>query len=101
MRKPDLSPRMYKRPRQPVLPIDIDVSRRRRMHSNDNVKKPCAKVITDRLNNSRLAKALLTCYLSALASQLLFNLSVISLAQGFFMFSLLYILLLGLRFVWF
>ena len=46
------------------------------------MKKPCVKVITDRLNSSWLAKALyylqalFSYYFSALASQLLFNLSV-------------------------
>ena len=42
--------------------------------------------------------ALFTYYLSALASQLMSNLTVITLAQGFFTLALLFILLLGLQF---
>ena len=49
----------------------------------DNVKKPCAKITSAIINDK-----------NASVSQLLFNLSVITLAQGFFMLFLLYIGLL-------
>ena len=61
--------------------IEIVVLCRRRMYNKDNVKKSCAKLITDCLNNSWLARPLHD--YNTLASQLLFNLSVITLAQGF------------------
>ena len=35
-----------------LFAIEIVVLPRRRMYNEDNVKKPCAKVITDGLNNS-------------------------------------------------